>query len=165
MDINKYIIDSSSFKTFEHENHLNQVQFKIVLGLDKNHVHIPKWFKDKRVVALIDYCIDNFIIDKNRVFYYFSHKYDPFDIKFLSFHFKEITLEQLTQLSNILPAPDLKEYIKFKPSEPYNTSKFVVTTAPKDYFEIKKSKTTTFYDLDCKLDMIETRIGTVLRNY
>ena len=161
MDINRYIIDN----TDSGRKPLNQIKFKIVLGLDKDNTHIPKWFKDKRVIALIDYCVSEFIIDKNKVLYWFSYKYDAFDIKFISFLIQELTLEQLTQLSNILPAPDLKEYIKFKPSEPYHTPKFVVTAPPKDYLELKKSKATTFYDLDCKLDIIETRIGTVLRNY
>jgi len=105
---------------------------------------------------------NEFIIDKNRVFYNFSHRYDPFDIKFTSFSIKELTLEQLTELSNILPAPDLKEYIKFKPSEPYHTPKFSITAPPKDYLEIKKSKSTPFYDFNCVLDAIETKIGTVI---
>jgi hypothetical protein len=161
MDVNRYIIDN----TDGGRKPLNQIQFKMVLGLDKDNMHIPKWFKDKRVIALIDYCVSEFIIDKNRVFYEFSHRYDPFDIKFISFIIYELTLEQLTELSNILPAPDLKEYIKFKPSEPYHTPVFSVTKAPKDYLEIKKSKATTFYNLNCTLDVIETKIGTVLRNY
>mgnify|MGYP003338229362 FL=1 len=80
MDINRYISENGVSG-----NHLNQIQFKIVLGLDKDNVHIPKWFKDKRVVALIDYCINEQIIPKERIFYKFSYEMDPFDLKFVSF--------------------------------------------------------------------------------
>lgn len=160
MDINRYISENGVSG-----NHLNQIQFKIVLGLDKDNVHIPKWFKDKRVVALIDYCINEHIIPKERIFYKFSYEMDPFDLKFVSFHIKELTLEQLTQLSHILPAPDLKELIKFKPSEPYHTPKFTITKPDlSNYFEMKKMRATSFYDLDCKIDMVETKLNTILTN-
>ena len=87
MDINKYIIDNSSGNKLPMSNdiRLNQIQFKIVLGLDVNDIHIPKWFKDKRVMALIDHCINEGIIDKNRILYRFSFRFDPNDIKFISF--------------------------------------------------------------------------------
>lgn len=158
MDVNKYITDITK-NGLEPLNHIN---FRMVLNLDANNVHIPKWFKDKRVINLIDYCINEHIIDKNRIFYNFSFKYDPFNIKFVTFKIMDINLEQLTQLSHILPQPDLKELIKFKPSQPYHTSKFSVTEPPKSYIELKRSNTVTFYDLECILDQIETSGGTVL---
>ena len=80
MDINKYIIDNTAG-----DKPLDQLKFKMVLGLDTENKHVPKWFKDKRVIALIDYCINEGIVDKNRVFYKFSFKYDPFDIKLINF--------------------------------------------------------------------------------
>ena len=158
MDINRYINENR-----KSGGYLNQIQFKIVLGLDKNNNHVPKWFADKRVIALIDYCINEHIVSKDRVFYKFSHELDPYDYKFVSFSFLELTLEQLTQLSNILPAPDLKELIKFKPSQPYHTPKFTVTKPDlSNYFEVKKMQAASFYDLDCKIDSVDTMLGTVL---
>jgi len=157
MDINKYIIDNTAG-----DKPLDQLKFKMVLGLDTENKHVPKWFKDKRVIALIDYCINEGIVDKNRVFYKFSFKYDPFDIKLINFTVFELGSDQLNQLSQLLPTPDLKEYIKFKVSEPYHAPKFTVVGLPKNIQEINKSKIKTFYDLTCIIDRIETSIGTVI---
>lgn len=156
MDINKYITENKGL--------LNQVQFKIVLGMDMNNKHIPTWFKDKRVIALIDYCINEGLIDKNKIQYSFSHKYDPNDFKFISFKIYELSLDGLNQLSYLLPTPDLSDFIKFKTSEPYHVSKFSVTSAPKNKKETTSAKVKSFYDLTCMIDKIDIPIGTILIN-
>ena len=73
-----------------------------------------------------------------------------------------MSIDELNSLSYILPAPDLIEYVKFKPSEPYHASKFTISAPPKNNKEINKSKIKTFYDLSCTIDRIETSIGTII---
>lgn len=130
MDLNNYIITNSkdhqlSFPERKFRgaptNTIDHVSFKVIHSIDKDCVTIPEWFKKLRFIALIDYCINNGLVHKDNIFYYFSHRLDPRNLKLDRIVFSQLGLVDLTNLSKILPAEDILEHVKFKPSEPYQT--------------------------------------------
>lgn len=127
MDLNNYITTNPknpSFNgltagKFERGVYIDQIQFKIVHGIDVNDQAIPKWFKDLRFMYLVDYCLNEHLVTKDNIFYHFSSRLHPENLMLSKLVFKSLSLKQLVQLSELLPAGDILEYIKFKPSEPY----------------------------------------------
>lgn len=126
MDLDSYIkLNTQEVATahkFGRGEFVNHVTFKVLHSADKDkHNVIPEFFKELRVINLIDYCIENDVVSKNNVFYHLSYEVNPNNLQLNGIVFKILSLVQLTQLSKILPAEDILEFIKFKPSVPYHT--------------------------------------------
>lgn len=126
MDLDSYIRMNTQEVATAHKfgrgEFVNHVTFKVLHSADKDkHNVIPESFKELRVINLIDYCIENDVVSKNNVFYHLSYRVNPNNLQLNGIVFKFLSLVQLTQLSKILPAEDILEFIKFKPSEPYHT--------------------------------------------
>jgi len=126
MDLNSYIKMNTHEVNVQHKfgagEYVNHVIFKVLYSVDKyNGNIIPDSFKKLRFINLIEYCIENQIIHKDKVFYHLSYKLNPINLQLNGIVFKFLTLVELSKLSKILPAEDILEYIKFKPSEPYHT--------------------------------------------
>lgn len=134
MNVNDYIITNSceevtvgntkkgftyTFGRREPGFYVNQVNFRVVLGIDKNSDFIPSWFNKLRVIKLIDYCIDNYLVDKNQIFYHFSARLNKDYLQLSKIIFSGLSLKELEKLSHILPAEDILEYVKFKATDPY----------------------------------------------
>ena len=148
MDINNFITERAamiSSRLYE----LDQLTFIMVHALDKNHNHIPDWYKEMRVGKLIDYFINERIINKSQVKYRFAWNYGfdpkPFNDDFklenyqlINFTLSDLSLAELTIISNLLPTEDIKSEIGFQVSEPY-------------YLEGDKDKLLQKYKLHCKL--------------
>jgi hypothetical protein len=126
MDLNNYIMMNTHEVPTSHKfgrgEFINHVTFKVLHSADKDkHDFIPESFKELRVINLIDYCVENNVVHKNNIFYHLSHRVNPKNLQLNGIVFKFLSLVELTKLSKILPAEDILEYIKFKPSEPYHT--------------------------------------------
>jgi hypothetical protein len=128
MDMNGYIqinsqevLTSRRFGTFGTGEFVNHVTFKVLHSADKNGDFIPDWFKDQRVIRLIDHCVDNNIVHNKNIYYHISSNLEPGKLKLNGIVFKFLSLVDLTKLSEILPIQEILEFVKFKPSEPYHT--------------------------------------------
>jgi hypothetical protein len=135
MDINNFIADRG--KLIRTAYILDQIGFAIVHSLDKCHKHIPDWYKDLRVGKLIDYFINEGIINKSQVRYTFT-KDSQENFLLIYFAIVDLSLAQLTVISNILPSGDIKSHLGFNVSEPY-------------YLAEDKDKLLEKYRLNCKL--------------
>jgi hypothetical protein len=135
MDINNFIADRG--KLIRTACILDQIGFAIVHSLDKCHKHIPDWYKDLRVGKLIDYFINEGIINKSQVRYTFT-KDSQENFLLINFAIVDLSLAQLTVISNILPSGDIKSHLVFNVSEPY-------------YLGEDKDKLLEKYRLNCKL--------------
>lgn len=148
MDINKFIADKCQHVS-GNLCETDQLTFAMVHALDKNHRHIPEWYKTLRVGKLIDYFINERIITKSQIRYRFTLGYGfdpiPFNDEFkleqyqlTNFTIFDLSLEELIIISNILPSEDIKAEIDFKVSVPY-------------YLDGDKDKLLQKYKLYCKL--------------
>jgi len=99
---------------------VNHVTFRVLYNLDNGKDEIiPSSFRQLRFIELIEYLINSQITNKNNIFYHLSYRYTSKYLQLDTVVFKFLTLVELNKLSMILPATDILEYIKFKPSEPY----------------------------------------------
>jgi hypothetical protein len=125
MDMNGYIRMNShevaTSQKFGAGEFVNHVTFKVLHSADKNDNLIPEWFKDQRVIRLIDYCVDNNIVHNKNIYYHMASNLEPGKLKLNGIAFKFLSLVDLTKLSKILPIQEIMEYVKFKPSVPYHT--------------------------------------------
>lgn len=146
MDINNFIVERGQ-NVSSQLCEVDQLTFAMVHALDKEDKHIPNWYKTLRVGKIIDYLITERIITRNQVRYRFSLSYHPVPIisdfgseiyQLCNFTIFDLSLEELTMVSRILPSEDIKAEIGFSVSEPY-------------YLEEDKNKLLQKYKLYCKL--------------
>lgn len=148
MDINNFIVERGQ-NVSSQLCEVDQLTFAMVHALDKEDKHIPNWYKTLRVGKIIDYLITERIITRNQVRYRFSLGYgfdpipfnDDFKLQYYqlcNFTIFDLSLEELTMVSRILPSEDIKAEIGFSVSEPY-------------YLEEDKNKLLQKYKLYCKL--------------
>jgi hypothetical protein len=110
---------------------VDQLTFAMIHHFDKDHVHIPEWYKRLRISKIIDYFINERIIGRKQMRYQFEFGQgwnpQPFDADFnnghlhlTNFYIYGLTLADLMIVSNILQIPDIEEELSIKVSEPYD---------------------------------------------
>lgn len=101
---------------------VNHVTFKVLHGVDNGKDEIiPRFFKERRVIELIEHSINTNLVHKNNIFYHLSYKHSTKFLQLNTIVFKFLSLVELNKLSMFLPASDILEYVKFKISDPYTT--------------------------------------------
>lgn len=125
MDLNNLIVDLATnfdpsyinfFKKAFNKKKVfvvNQTNFRTILSLDKESVHIPKKYKNLRIQYLNEYLLNNQYVNKGQFVYAFSS--DPTDSLILNvFTINNVSKDQLAIISAIFNTPDIKSVMSYQ---------------------------------------------------
>lgn len=133
MDLNSFIIDLAtgfdpSYISVSGKKNLGdkafavtQTNFRSIMGLDQEQIHVPFKYRHLRIQYLNEHLINTKVLTKDQIIYVFKRFSETDDKLVLSlFTLNNVNEEQMATISIIFNTPDIKSVMEYQIDAPHS---------------------------------------------